>query len=149
MTTVPASTTTTALPRRRAAVILIAATALAIAINALVAYIALTAGVSSTFGGLTAPAYTSMTIVGMVVGWVGWRVIATRARNPRKALTIAVPAVLVASFVPDILLATLQFMPGTTATAVAALAVMHVVVVAIAVPAYASASRSLTRQTIA
>lgn len=90
-----------------------------------------------------------MTIVGMVVGWIGWRLIATRSRNPRKALTIAVPTVLILSFVPDILLATLQFMPGATTTAVLALAVMHIVVVAIAVPAYVSASRGLVRRTSA
>lgn len=149
MITVPTSAPATAVPRRRAAMILIAATALAIAVNAVVAFVALAAGVSPAFGGLTAPAYASMTIVGMVAGWIGWRLIATRSRNPRKALSIAVPAVLVLSFVPDILLATLQFMPGATPPAVLALAVMHVVVVAIAVPAYISASRSLTRQTIA
>lgn len=149
MTTVPTSAPATAVPRRRAAMILIAATALAIAVNAVVAFIALAAGVSPTFGGLTAPAYGSMTIVGMVAGWIGWRLIATRARNPRKALSVAVPTVLILSFVPDILLATLHFMPGATPPAVLALAVMHVVVVAVAVPAYISASRSLTRQTIA
>lgn len=140
--TAPAAPTTVSLPRWRAAGILIAATALAVALNAVVAVVAQSFGVPAGFGGLTPPAYISMTAVGMIAGWIGWRVIATRARNPRKALTVAVPVVLVLSFIPDVLLATLHFMPGATTTAVLALMIMHVVVVAIAVPAYAAASRS-------
>jgi len=144
MTTTSAPATTS-LPRLRAAAILIAATAVAVAVNAVVAVVAQALGASSSFGGLTTPAYTSMTAVGMIAGWIGWRLIATRARNPRRTLAIAVPVVLVLSFIPDVLLATLQFMPGVTTTAVLALMVMHLVVVAIAVPAYVAASRALRR----
>jgi hypothetical protein len=55
---------------------------------------------------------------------------------------MVVPIVTVASFVPDVLLLALRFIPGTTVSAVIALMVMHLVVVAVAVPAYMWASRS-------
>ncbi|MEV8214352.1 DUF6069 family protein [Leifsonia sp. NPDC077715] len=126
---------------KRAAVILSIAVAAAIAVNAAIAAVAVALGVPASYGPVTVPAYVSMTILGMVAGWVGWRVIARRAAHPRRALAIAVPVVLALSFVPDILLATLRFIPGTTVPAVIALALMHVATVAIAVPAYALASR--------
>ena len=64
-----------------------------------------------------------------------------RARDPRRTLAILVPIVTAVSFVPDILLLVLRFIPGTTVSAVIGLMVMHLIVVAVAVPAYAWASR--------
>lgn len=125
----------------RAAIILVAATVIAIGVNAVIASLAHALGVSSAYGPLTAPAYASMTILGVAAGWVGWVVIRRRAGNPRRALTITVPIVVVASFLPDVLLAVFRFVPGTTSGAFLALALMHVVVAGIAVPAYALASR--------
>lgn len=127
--------------RARAAIILIAATLIAIGLNAVIASIAHALGVSSAYGPLTVPAYASMTVLGVVAGWVGWVLIRRRARNPRRALTIIVPIVVVASFVPDVLLAVLRFVPGTTSGAVLALALMHIVVAGLAIPAYALATR--------
>lgn len=120
----------------RTALILVAACAVAVALNAGVAALAVQAGADPTFGPLTAPAYTTFTIVGIVIGWLGWRIIERHAAQPRRVLAILVPVVLVLSFVPDLLLMTLQFIPGTTVGAVVALMAMHVVVVAVAVPAY-------------
>ncbi|MDR6611246.1 DUF6069 family protein [Leifsonia sp. 1010] len=125
----------------RAAIILIAATLIAIGLNAVIASVAHALGVSSAYGPLTVPAYASMTVLGVVAGWAGWVLIRRRARNPRRALTIIVPIVVVASFVPDVLLAVLRFVPGTTSGAVLALALMHIVVAGLAIPAYALASR--------
>ncbi|MFF2050529.1 DUF6069 family protein [Leifsonia sp. NPDC058194] len=125
----------------RAAGILVAAVAAAIAVNALIAAIAVALGVPATYGPVTVPAYASMTVLGLVVGWAGWRFISRRAADPRRALAIAVPIVLVASFVPDVLLAVTRFIPGTTVGAVLALGLMHVTTAAIAVPAYVLASR--------
>jgi hypothetical protein len=127
--------------KARAAIILIAATLIAIGLNAVIASLAHALGVSSAYGPLTVPAYASMTVLGVVAGWVGWVLIRRRARNPRRALTIIVPIVVVASFLPDVLLATLRFVPGTTSGAVLALALMHLVVAGVAIPAYALASR--------
>lgn len=127
----------------RAAVILVIATIIAIAVNALVATLAVALGASASYGPLTAPAYASMTILGIAAGWVGWRLIARRAARPRRALTVAVPIALALSFAPDILLEVFRFIPGTTTPAVIALALMHLVTAGAAVPAYVLASPRL------
>lgn len=120
----------------RVALSLAAASVVAILLNAVVAAVAVRAGADPGFGPLTLPAYASFTIIGIVVGWFGWRLVERRAANPRRVLVMLVPIVLVLSFIPDVLLLTLQFIPGTTVGAVVALMVMHVIVVAVAVPAY-------------
>lgn len=130
------------LSKPRTAVILVVTVAVAIALNAVVAAIAKAAGAPAAFGGLSAPAYVSMTILGIAAGWIGWRLVERHARDPRRVLTILVPVVLVLSFIPDILLAVLQFLPGATGTAILALVAMHLVVAAVAVPSYVLASRS-------
>ena len=137
-----AVTPVSSLPVARTAGILVAAVAAAVAVNAVIAAIAVALGVPSTYGPITAPAYASMTVLGIAAGWVGWRFISRRATDPRRALTIAVPIVLVASFAPDLLLAVFRFIPGTTVGAVLALGLMHVATAAIAVPAYVLATRS-------
>lgn len=128
--------------RARAVLILVAATAVAIAANAVVAAVAVAAGAPAAYGPLTFPAYGLFTALGMVGGWVGWTLVTRRARDPRRMLRILVPVVTILSFVPDVLLLALGFIPGTTTGAVVALMVMHLVVVAVAVPAYALASRA-------
>lgn len=127
--------------KARTAIILVVATLIAIGLNAVIASLAHALGVSSAYGPLTVPAYASMTVLGVAAGWVGWVLIRRRTRNPRRALTIVVPIVVVASFLPDVLLATLRFVPGTTSGAVLALALMHLVVAGVAIPAYVLASR--------
>lgn len=127
--------------RLRRALILAAAVAIAIAANSMVALIAVAAGAPTTYGPLTLPAFSLFTTVGVVAGWIGWSLVRRHARDPRRTLTMVVPIVTVASFVPDVLLLALRFIPGTTVSAVIALMVMHLVVVAVAVPAYMWASR--------
>lgn len=128
-------------PRARAALILTAAVAIAIALNAVVAAVAIATGAPATYGPLTPPAFGLFTALGVAAGWVGWSLVTRRAKDPRRTLSILVPLVTVASFIPDVLLLALGFIPGTTTGAVIALMVMHVVVVAVAVPAYALATR--------
>ena len=130
-------------PRLRAAVILTAAVIVAVVMNSVVALIAVATGAPSTYGPLTFPAYTLFTTLGIVVGWIGWSLVRRRARNPRRTLSVLVPIVTVASFIPDILLLMFRFIPGTTVSAVIGLMVMHIVVVAVAVPAYVWASKSM------
>jgi hypothetical protein len=127
--------------RSRTALILAAAVVVAVAANAVVATIAVAVGAPATYGPLTFPAYGLFTVLGIVAGWIGWSLVRRRARDPRRTLTMLVPIVTVASFIPDILLLALRFIPGTTGSAVVALMVMHLVVVAVAVPAYVWASR--------
>lgn len=124
------------------ALVLVAGTAVAIAVNAIVAALAIAAGAPASYGPLTFPAFTLFTVLGMVAGWAGWRIVQRRARDPRRVLSILVPVVAVLSFVPDVLLLALRFIPGTTVPAVIALMAMHVVVVAVAVPSYVLASRA-------
>lgn len=127
--------------RTRAALLLVGAVAVAIAANSVVAAIAIAAGAPPTYGPLTFPAFALFTTLGIVVGWIGWSLVRRRARDPRRTLAILVPIVTAVSFVPDILLLVLRFIPGTTVSAVIGLMVMHLIVVAVAVPAYAWASR--------
>jgi hypothetical protein len=136
-----ASATASPRPLARAALLLAAATALAVAANAVIAAFAVAAGASATYGPLTFPAFASFTVLGMIAGWVGWSIVQRRARDPRRVLTVLVPAVVVVSFVPDLLLLGLGFIPGTTPAAVVALMAMHVVVAVVAVPAYVLAGR--------
>jgi len=128
-------------PRARAALILTAAVAIAIALNAVVAAVAIATGAPASYGPLTPPAFGLFTALGVAAGWVGWSLVTRRAKDSRRTLSILVPLVTVASFIPDVLLLALGFIPGTTTGAVIALMVMHVVVVAVAVPAYALATR--------
>jgi hypothetical protein len=124
--------------RMRAGIILLAAAVVAILLNAVVAAVA---GAPSGYGPLTPPAYGLFTVLGLGIGWLGWRLVLSRARDPRRTLSVLVPVVLVASFIPDILLLVLRFIPGTTTSAAVALMAMHVVVVLVAVPAYVLATR--------
>lgn len=130
-------------PRLRTVVILTVAVAVAVAVNSVVALIAVATGALANYGPLTFPAYTLFTTLGIVVGWVGWSLVRRRVRNPRRTLSMLVPIVTVASFIPDILLLAFRFIPGTTVSAVIGLMIMHVVVVAVAVPAYVWASKRM------
>lgn len=129
--------------RLRHALILIIAIVVAVTVNSVVALIAVATGAPANYGPLTFPAYTLLTTLGIVVGWVGWSLVRRRARDPRRTLSMLVPIVTVASFIPDILLLVFHFIPGTTVSAVIGLMVMHVVVVAVAVPAYVWASKRM------
>ncbi|WP_334152631.1 DUF6069 family protein [Microbacterium sp.] len=132
-------------PRLRAGIILLAAAVVAILLNAAVAAVAVAAGAPSGYGPLTPPAYGLFTVLGVGIGWLGWRLVLSRARDPRRTLSVLAPVILVASFIPDILLLMLRFIPGTTMSAAVALMAMHVVVVLVAVPAYMLATRQRTQ----
>ena len=134
MSTHAVSTRTVSAPRT--ALLLAAAVAVAGLANTVIALTAIAAGAPSTYGPLTAPAYLTFTAVGVIVGYLGWRIVRRSVRNPAKVLRVLVPVVLVLSWVPDALLAALQFIPGTTLTGALALGLMHAVVAAVAVPVY-------------
>ncbi|MEH0110360.1 DUF6069 family protein [Tersicoccus sp. MR15.9] len=137
----PTTATVTA-PRRthcaglRSAAVLAAAAVVAVTLNSLVALVARAAGAPADYGPLTLPAQAMLTVIGLVVGWIGWRLVQRRARDPRRTLRVLVPAVVLVSFVPDVLLLALRFIPGTTTVGVLALMVMHLVVAAVAITAY-------------
>ncbi len=133
------STSAAAPTRTRALTVaggLVAASVVAVALNAVVALIAHAAGASDDFQPLTFPAYATFTVLGILAGAAGWVLIRSRARRPGALLRLLVPIVLVVSFVPDLLVGADGSAPGASWGAVAALMVMHVVVAAVAVTAY-------------
>ncbi|WP_328451364.1 DUF6069 family protein [Amycolatopsis sp. NBC_00438] len=71
--------------------------------------------------GLTPAAYLPATVVGFVLGVLGWNVLAKRA--PR-ALRVIVPVALALTWIPDVLLLS----AGATAANVVGLMLMHLVV---------------------
>ncbi len=93
--------------------------------------------VPAAFQQLTLPVYGMLTVIGAILGAVGWHLIATRSRNATRLLSWLVPTVLVLSLIPDVmLLVDRTSQPGTTAAGVIALMLMHFGVAAAAVPAY-------------
>ena len=142
MTTAPSTAST---PTRATGAVSWKSTALAVGvgavgglvINSLIAW----AGrglfdVPATFQPLTLPVYGFLTVVGALVGAVGWHLIAARARNATRLLGWLVPTVLVLSLVPDVMLLVSKSQPGTTTAGVIALMLMHFGVAAAAMPAY-------------
>lgn len=125
----------------RVGLTLAAAVIVAVGVNALVARAAVGLGAHAGFMPLTLPLYGSFTLVGIVVGWIGWRLVRRHAERPGRVLAWLVPVVGVVSFVPDVLLGTLRFIPDATWGGVAGLMTMHVVVIVVAVCAYVLADR--------
>jgi hypothetical protein len=70
-----------------------------------------------------------MSSVDVVAGTAGWAATRRFASRPRSVLRVLVPAVVLVSFVPDLLILTV----GATLTNVAGLVLMHLVVATIAV----------------
>jgi hypothetical protein len=135
MTTQAIPSSTASVPRT--ALLLVAAFAVAATANAIIAMVAIAAGASSTFPPLLAPAFLSFTLVGVVVGYVGWRIVRRTFERPARVLRVLVPVVLVLSWVPDVILAITGFIPGSNLTGAIGLGLMHAVVVAVAAPVYA------------
>ena len=79
------------------------------------------------------------TILGALVGAVGWRRIVNTSPRSRALLRRLVPAVLVLSFIPDVALLATDGMTGQTTPAVLSLMVMHAVTAAVVVAAYSRA----------
>ena len=110
-------------------------------VTAVVANLAIAAGTRRAFGvsdefvPLAAGPVVLWTVVGALVGAVGWRLVVTRSSRSRAVLVLLVPAVLVLSLVPDAALLVSDSVPGRTPAGVAALALMHVVTAVLVVAA--------------
>ncbi len=80
-------------------------------------------------------AVIAVAVVALVARAAGapWETTTHRARDPRRTLSRLVPAVLLLSFLPDVLLG----VSGSAWSGVAALMVMHLAVAAVALPVYA------------
>ncbi|GGX03067.1 DUF6069 family protein [Streptomyces lomondensis] len=127
-------------PTQRSRALTVAAGLLAAAVvaslgNAVVALLARAAGASHDFEPLTPPAYVPLTVIGVLLGAIGWAIVRRVAKNPAGLLRWLAPVVVVVSFVPDLALLGGET-PGKGALAVGALMAMHVVVSGVAVLAY-------------
>ena len=146
MTAVTATTPAATAPTSSRRVVSWKSTALAAAlgaagglvINSLIAWAGRSVfDVPEVFQPLSLPVYGMFTVIGAIVGAIGWHLIATRSRNATRLLGWLVPTVLVLSLAPDVmLLADRSAQPGITTAGVIALMLMHFGVAAAAVPAY-------------
>jgi uncharacterized protein DUF6069 len=102
----------------------------------LIARVARGAGVTHTFAPLHFATYTSLIVVGVIGGAIGWQLVRSRAKNPHRLLARLVPLVLLLSFVPDILIGVTKSATGTTWGGVLALMAMHTAVAGAAVSCY-------------
>jgi NADH:ubiquinone oxidoreductase subunit K len=91
---------------------------------------------SDDFAPLTPGPIVMWTLLGAILGAVGWRLFINRSARSRALLTKLVPIVLVLSFLPDLALLATDTMPGQTTPGVLALMVMHVATAAVVVTAY-------------
>ncbi|MEO6085351.1 MAG: DUF6069 family protein [Umezawaea sp.] len=135
MTTTPNSTVRTLGALAAAAATATAAIGSVLA-NTVIALLAHAAGASPDFQPLQFGTYLSLTVVGVLAGAVGWQVVRRRAANPAALLRRLVPAVVVVSLVPDVVIGFDDTYPGVSWGAVAALMLMHVAVALVAVPVY-------------
>jgi hypothetical protein len=133
------STTTT----RTRPIALIGALAIPVVLGSLAnaiiaALVRAVATIPQEFMPLQPPAYVSLTVLGVAAGLTGWLVVRRVASDAAAVLRVLVPAVLVLSFVPDVLLgAGAIAQPGVTWPGVIGLMIMHVVVAAVAVASFA------------
>lgn len=127
---------TTSAPTVSTARAILSATAVAgllsIVANAAISLLAQAAGADPVAApGLAAPAYILFTVVGVLVGAIGWNVIRKRAARPSALLRWLVPTVVAISLIPNVLVG---FIVG--ALSAAALGLMHIAIAVIAVPVY-------------
>lgn len=98
----------------------------------------LVAGVATALGAgfppLTPALYLPFVAVGLLAAFAGWRLVRARTARPFAVLRVLVPSVLVLSFIPDVALMILGFIPGSSVLGVIALMIMHLIVAGVAVP---------------
>ncbi len=116
---------------RGIALSVVVATVAAGVVNSAIALVARALGADpNVITGLQPPAYLVLTLVGTILGAIGWVIVRNRASDPAAVLRVLVPVAVVVSLIPDLLLG-LQLGWG-----VLWLALMHPVVAAAAVLAY-------------
>lgn len=119
--------------RRTTVLTLVAAIAVAIVAAEIIALAAVAAG-ATAFPPLMPLVFGPFAAIGILAGYTGWRIVRRRTGSPRAVLRVLVPVVLLLSFVPDVILMTTGFIPGTTVTGAIGLMLMHLTVASIVVP---------------
>ncbi len=107
-----------------------------IAACAVIAALAHAAGVPAAFQPLQFTSFTALVVIAAIAGAIGWNIVRTRADQPSLILTRLVPAVVLVSMTPDILIGLTKSMPHTTWAGVATLMIMHVAVAGALVGSY-------------
>jgi hypothetical protein len=100
----------------------------------IIATIAKAAGAPHAFGPFST--YPVLVVIGVVAGGLGWNIVRRRSADPARLLGRLVPAVLILSFIPDVIVGATKALPHTTWGGVAALMVMHLAVAVGAVASY-------------
>jgi hypothetical protein len=118
---------------RTVALLVLAAVAASALLTSLIALVARAAGAGDAFPPLQPQVYLAFAIGGTLAALGGWALVVRFVRRSARLLRVLVPVLVVLSFVPDIALLVLGFIPGTTPGAVIALMLMHLVVAAVAV----------------
>jgi len=113
---------------------IVAAAVPGIVLCLVIAVIAKAAGVPRNFEALSS--FPALVIVGVTAGALGWNIVRRRSADPRRLLIRLVPAVLVLSFIPDVVVGATKALPHTTWGGVSALMMMHLAVAACAVASY-------------
>jgi cytochrome bd-type quinol oxidase subunit 2 len=113
----------------------------AIAANSIIIFSGLAAGAArettnhQPITAFSIPVYVALSVLGVLAGAAGWALIGRRARNPQRALAIAVPVVWAITLVP---LVASGLMSETSAvwTAMITLGIVHLITVIIGVVTY-------------
>ncbi len=127
-----ASTTSTSSTVRGVALSVVVATIAASVVNTVISLIAQALGADATrVMGLEPAIYIIFTLVGTIIGAIGWVIVRDRATAPAALLRWLVPTVVVVTWIPDVLLAVAGLGWG-----VVGLMLMHPVVAAAAVLSY-------------
>jgi hypothetical protein len=95
------------------------------------------ATIPSGFSPFTPSAYIPLITLGDAAGLAGWLVVRRRAGDPATVMRVLVPAVVLVSLVPDVLVGITKSLAGTTWPGIAGLMVMHLTVAAVAVTTFA------------
>ncbi|TDD57687.1 hypothetical protein E1263_22610 [Kribbella antibiotica] len=106
-------------------------------VNFVVGQGAIAFGASAGFRPLTLPVFAAFTALGVIAGFAGWSVAVRRATRPGATLRVLVPAGLLLSRIPVLVLMATSFIPEISVSGAIALMLMHLVVAAVALPVYA------------
>ena len=112
---------------------LVASVAASLIVELIIAAIAHGAGAYSDFQPLTFRGLIGPTVLGLLIAVVVWELVRRRAGDPVAVMRRLVPAVVVLSLVPDVVLGATHGEAHTTWGEVAALMVMHLFVAAIGI----------------
>jgi len=122
------------------ALLALAAVVASAVVTSVIAIIAHAAGVADAFPPLQPQAYLTFAVVGTLAATGGWVLVVRLVRRSARLLRVLVPALLVLTLIPDVVLLATGFIPGATPGAVIALMLMHPVVAGAAVLAGARIS---------